>query len=211
MPDENLPPQEPPPFGRSDPSDEVPPEAVPVPPPQKGWWSRNCLWVVLATVLIVVLAGVFCCGFGANAIFGIAKKTEAYKMSLDLVKNDPRVAAELGTPIEPGWLAGGGEDDVSGMAEVVYRVSGPTGSGTVAAQAHKQEGVWGLTQVQVQTDEGKSLNLLERPDTMGPIPPELLEQLPEGMEIPPGTPPAGPPEDVPDVPQTPIGPPSDDE
>lgn len=76
-------------------------------PKRRNWWSRNWKWVLPVGCLAPLLV----CGGLVTLIvvlvFGVIKSTDVYQDSLTAVRADPQLQAELGTPIEAGFLVTG--------------------------------------------------------------------------------------------------------
>jgi hypothetical protein len=115
--------------------------------PKKSWFGRNWWWVLL---LILLGGGLLCAGLCSGFAYWNIKKvrdSEAYKLTIDAVSKDPVILEKLGDPIKPPPIAGGsvGETD----AILVFAITGPKGTATVASQGRKANGKWGLTQIEV--------------------------------------------------------------
>lgn len=113
------------------------------PAPQRNWWSRNWKWLVPILVLLVLLVIASCGGF-FYAVFSMIKNVEPYQRSVELVQRNAEVRAELGTPIEIGFMPSGSVNlsGASGTADLAFSVSGPKGGGTVYVVATKSAGQW---------------------------------------------------------------------
>jgi hypothetical protein len=120
--------------------------SVPPPPPphRKGWWERNIIWVVIGGSLLVVAAGAAVIGSIVFLVFGLLKSSDAYQIAVQAAQNDPRVIAQLGEPIRPGWWMSGSVETSgsSGSADLQIPISGPQGSATVYAVAERRGGAW---------------------------------------------------------------------
>lgn len=106
--------------------------------------QRRWSWAGLILFLLIP-----CC---AITPFIAMKFSDAYRMSLEAVRTNRVVTAELGQPLKPGFFVMGsisinGSD---GNATVQYSISGPKGAGEVSAYAVKHAGKWQLRQVTVQ-------------------------------------------------------------
>ena len=114
---------------------------------------------------IVVLVIIPCCV--ALPLTGM-KYSDAYRMSLEAVKKNGIVTAELGRPLEPGFFAMGSIsiNGPDGRAALEYSITGPKGTGEVTAYAVKQTGQWRLQQVIVQTADKRIIVV----DVTRPIP-----------------------------------------
>ena len=80
-----------------------------------------------------------------------------------LAQHNPEVIAELGEPIEAGWLASGSirVSNDSGNAHVAISLSGSKQKGTLYVVAQKQAGQWQFISVIVETVGGKKIDLLK--------------------------------------------------
>ena len=124
--------------------------------------SNPLLWIIPLGCFGVVL--VTCGGclvlplwLGVTAI----KSNQAFAQSLDQVKSDPRVVAELGEPIEMGWSIQGNFNSSNGKesANITYPISGPSGTGSVEVQATGEGGQWTFHKLVVTANE-KRIDLL---------------------------------------------------
>jgi hypothetical protein len=89
-------------------------------------------------------------------VFGAIKSSEPYQQSLVRVQESAQVREMLGTPMEPGFLAGGSisVENADGSADIVYTVSGPKGDGVVQVAATKSQGTWTFDSITVQDQTG---------------------------------------------------------
>jgi hypothetical protein len=104
--------------------------------------------VVFVLVIVGIIAGVF------YLIMGDFKSSPVYVEAMKAAQSDPRVAAQLGTPIQAGWFVTGSieEQGISGDATLVIPISGSRKSGTLYASARKGNGVWQFYTLAVQID-----------------------------------------------------------
>jgi len=130
--------------------------------PQRSWWSRNWMWFVPVGCLGALVLSVGCCGGILGIVFYSLRNSWAYAQGVELARQDPAVVAELGEPIESGWLASGSINitTVSGNANLAISLSGPKQKGTLYVVAEKQAGQWQFTQARVETAGGKTIDLL---------------------------------------------------
>ena len=131
---------------------------------ERSWIARN--WPYL------ILGGCFGTGFlcvacivilAAIGIYSINSST-IYAEGLSRAQNDPRVQAELGTPIEAGLLPSGSIDTNNSYttADLEIPISGPNGSGTVFVEAESVGDNWDFFVLTVQTDSELIIDLLEQ-------------------------------------------------
>ena len=111
---------------------------------------------VLLTALIPVVFGALCLVAVSLWVMSGVKDHPAYGLALRAVRADPTVREALGTPLEPGFLAQGGED--SGVFEAMFSVAGPNGDAGVRLLARPDGGGWRLVFLDVgaNLDNGRS-------------------------------------------------------
>lgn len=100
--------------------------------------------LILAIAAIPVLA---CGGCLTISLFGLStlvKSSEPYQSALKSAQENEQVIAELGEPIEPGFMFQGNINfnNGDGKADFNFPVSGPNGSGTLYVKAEKKGGSW---------------------------------------------------------------------
>lgn len=121
-------------------------------------------WKIGALIAVVVVALIGAIGFGLWYGF---RHSDVYVTSWETVRNDPRVIAITGTPMESGMPSGNIEvNNGEGSAEIRYDVSGPKGRGGVEADGTKADGAWRIDR------------LVFRPDMGGTAPIELTPRRP---------------------------------
>lgn len=110
-------------------------------------------WAIAGLVVwIVVIGG------AATAIAklpGFLKNSEAYRMTMEAVRADSRVAAALGTRLrEPYLVYGNLNVGASGGGQASYSIplTGEKGSGTVYSRAVRKDGTWTLLLIVVRVD-----------------------------------------------------------
>jgi hypothetical protein len=85
-----------------------------------------------------------------------------------MAQSNRRVAQQLGSPIDEGWLLSGSVNvsDASGDADLSVPISGPKGKGTVYVTAQKSAGRWNYSLMQVAIDgSDEKIDLLARAGT----------------------------------------------
>lgn len=140
----------------------TPPSATPQ--PRKGWWSRNWKWFVPTGCLTIIALGVVFVVCIVFFVFGVLKSSDVYQTALTRAKNDPRVAAALGSPIKEGLVPSGktNVNGSSGDADISIPISGPKGKATIYAVGTKSSGKWEFSKLAVQVDGGEMIDLNER-------------------------------------------------
>lgn len=120
---------------------------------------RGCVGGIIGCGAI--LAFLVCAAFGAGSIFYFLRSSDVYQMAMAEAQQHPGVVARLGEPIEDGWLMSGSIETSNGdgSADFSIPLSGPNGSGTLAVEATRSNGVWEFTQLDLQT-ESETISLL---------------------------------------------------
>src|SRR5437763_1924932 len=149
--------------------------AFPPPQQQKGCCGRNWKWIVptgcLGLIILVAAAAAGIFFFAVSAV----KSSEVYRRAFEKARNDQAVIAELGQPVNDGWLVVGSiETNRSGEgAKFHFPVSGPKNSGTVYVVALKvrelySDDEWHFETLEVEVN-GKPgrINLVEKTDDTG--------------------------------------------
>jgi hypothetical protein len=140
------------------PQQYTPPPAQPA--PQK---SSGCLKVFLIGCGVLLFLFVAFCAVLVFIVFAAVKKSDVYEQALNRVRNDQRVQAALGEPIEPGfWVSGSVHVDAQkgGTADFTFPVSGPKGKAKVHAIAATQGQAWEFTTLEVTPANGPPINVL---------------------------------------------------
>ena len=139
-------------------------------PARKSWFSRNWLWVTIGSIVLLGFLGACSCGGFFMLLFGMMKKSDAYRMSFERVQSDPQIIEALGTPIEAGLFVtgsihhgpGGG-----GSANIAYGISGPRGAADVYVEAIRESGQWRLISLAVEIEDGERIELPGEPTAPG--------------------------------------------
>jgi len=129
-------------------------------PPQPGQpaqqKSSGCLKVFLIGCSVIIVLGVALIAVLAFFVFGAIKKAEPYKQAVDKVRNDPRVVAALGEPIDPGfWVSGSVNfNNAKGNCDFKFPVSGPKAKAMVHVVASTEGRGWDYSVLDVTPDNG---------------------------------------------------------
>jgi hypothetical protein len=121
---------------------------------KKGWWSRNWKWFVPVGCLSILVLGVVIIALIITLVFGAIKSSDVYQEALTKAKANRTVVAELGEPIDTGWLVSGSINvsGSSGDADLQIPISGPKKSGTIYAVARKTAGAWRFSVLEVEVE-----------------------------------------------------------
>jgi hypothetical protein len=134
-----------------------PPQA---PPQKSGCWKWGAIGCVI--VLLLLAGGMAVIGLG---VFGMIKRTDAYKESLRRAQNDPRVIEAIGSPVKPGFIVTGNVkvNNNTGNADIDFKVSGPKGKATVHTVATLDPTGWTYTNMTATPENGTAIDLLHPP------------------------------------------------
>ncbi|HEY9081197.1 cytochrome c oxidase assembly factor Coa1 family protein [Magnetovibrio sp.] len=95
--------------------------------------------------------------------------SDAYRLTVDAVRDHPALERRLGLPVEPStwWTTGNIQTtNDEGWAELSFDVQGPRGDGTVFVYLDKRGGVWTIRQLNVLTEDGERIVLVEPADAI---------------------------------------------
>jgi hypothetical protein len=122
------------------------------PPPKRSWFGRNWGWLLGCGCLapILLCGGVIGIGYyQATNYFNTVKSSDFYKETVAKAKGDPSVKAQLGEPLtEPWWVVD--VADPTGKHVLAVTLTGPKGTGIVAAEADKKGDKWDYKKFEVQ-------------------------------------------------------------
>ena len=109
------------------------------------------LKIGLGCFAVLVMGGLFIAGLLVITTAAM-RSSDAYQLALAAAQRDPAITAELGAPIHAGWLTTGqiNVSGSSGEANLEIPISGPRGSGTIAARANKSAGKWRFSSLNVR-------------------------------------------------------------
>jgi uncharacterized integral membrane protein len=127
--------------------------------PQRSWFARNWGWL-LAAVLALFLSFIVAIIF---MVFALIKNSDAVKLAIATAESSPALIEQVGSLMKTGWFVTGNIEvtPTTGSADLAIPVSGPKGSGTIYAEAHKHAGLWHLELLQYGKDNSNErLDLL---------------------------------------------------
>ncbi|MEM9752938.1 MAG: cytochrome c oxidase assembly factor Coa1 family protein [Planctomycetota bacterium] len=128
--------------------------------PGRPWWVRHRMRALLATMSIPLTVGAIAFTATWLTVQGGVKDHPVFAEALGQVRASADVTAELGTPIEPGFLTMGGKGEEPGTYEIMFSVSGPDGEAGVRVFAREDASrpdTWAVTflDVGIQTHAGR--------------------------------------------------------
>jgi hypothetical protein len=121
-----------------------------------NWWSRNWVWVMAATLAIILLAfgGVF---LGVKSVMAGAMQTmEVYRRPIVAAQDSPWVQSQIGSPVSVATLdqtrGRVNMQNGRGEADLAIPIYGPRGSATIHAEARRVGGRWEYSRMVVEVD-----------------------------------------------------------
>lgn len=113
--------------------------------PPTGMSRKGKILTVSAVLATVAL-------FSSTLLYAVEdmfRRSPIYQMTLNEAAHSECVAARIGTPFSPGWLAGGNmeESNAKGSAHLKIPIRGLKGKGDLAVSAEKQGGVWAINKL----------------------------------------------------------------
>lgn len=137
-------------------------------PVERSWLQRNAKWLVLGAITLGLL---MLAAFVLAILFVVStamRSSDVYRIALERAQASPEVAAQLGTPVEPGFFTGGSIkiENSTGEADLNIPLSGPRGEATLNVVASKRAGVWHFERMHVQAADA-AIDLLQ-PDASEP-------------------------------------------
>jgi len=150
-------------------------------PAPKNWWGRNWKWFVPAGCLTMLALAAGFIALILTLVFGMMKSSDVYQQALARAKASSAVSDALGTPIEPGFFAGGSIETSgpSGSANLSIPIHGPKGKGTIYLEARKSAGRWTFALLAVEIDQtGQRIDLLDGRSSSPPAGTVMLPPYP---------------------------------
>jgi hypothetical protein len=177
-------------------SEPARPEDRPEPKRRKRWPTVVAVLIVLAAIAGLVAYDYYVARF---------KRSEPYRMALELLQKDTKAKEQLGAPIKDATsifhldFPGGFVDKDRGDANLAFKVSGPKGKADVWVQARRFEGKkWFLSVVAITPTGEEKISLDIPPEFAGDTAPVFVPGAGGGGVEPPKprpskTPPGGKP------------------
>ena len=128
--------------------------------------SKLWIWILLGVGVVIVLP-LGCCGgcvyFGITSAKKVLEGAPVYTLALEEVQSNATCREKLGENITGGMPSAFDINDTgnTGNADCRFSVTGSEGSATVTTKAEKVDGQWRTTVLDIQFDDGTSLDLME--------------------------------------------------
>ena len=116
--------------------------------------------IPIIVLLSVTLAGLI---LGLFIAFTALQRTEPYKLTLQTLRDSPEAALLLGEPLDPGLVTMGKVDEQAGVADLMFKVSGPNDRAAVRSRCELIDGAWVVTHLDLGLggrDDGEVITLI---------------------------------------------------
>lgn len=125
--------------------------------------DNKFLAVALITVFILFICFGCCLFVSVSKSF---KSCEPYEYSIKMIENNPEIMKYLGENYKQIGIVSGSistNDDLTGKAEISYKLKGKNGISKVYVKAEKENGVWLYQKINFYKEKrnSNSINLLE--------------------------------------------------
>jgi len=96
-----------------------------------------------------------------------SQKRAVADQAIYLAQSTPKVAAQIGLPIEPGWPIRGHvlEKGGSGNADLIIGLNGSRGSGTLSEWAQRSQGKWRICSLTFTSTSQTPVQLVDQAQT----------------------------------------------
>ena len=131
---------------------------------KKGFWERNWMWALPCGCLGCLGLTIGACVTLVGTTIGLVRSSDVFEDALERARQDPRIIAELGEPIDAGWQVQGNFNLSDDSSEASYSIplSGPDGDATLTVEATKHDEEWVFHRLEVRFDSsGDRIDLLE--------------------------------------------------
>jgi hypothetical protein len=142
-----------------------------VPPPTPKSGSNVLLIILVIGGILLLVCGGICAGCmvvagrtakqAGDAIAGMLELGPAMDQTVSAVQADEQVRAKLGEPVELTNIpTREGSGEINAVHESFhFDVKGPKGTAKVTGHATKVEGMWKITQIEVQSSDGEKIEV----------------------------------------------------
>lgn len=128
---------------------------------QRTWWQRNWKWVVATAVICAFLLFALFIGGVLWLARAAMQNNDVHRTAMARVAQSPEAIAQLGEPIEAGFLSSGSinVDGRGGEADLAIPVSGPRAEGTISVVARKKGGAWYFDELELRPTGSDAIEL----------------------------------------------------
>lgn len=146
----------------------MPDADAPLPAPQKlPFFPKNKKFLIPIIILLVLtLVGLIA---GLFIAFTALQRTEAFAATMTELEATAEVEMLLGSPLEPGMYTMGKIDERSGVADLMFKVTGPNDSAAVRSRCELIEGEWVVVYLDLglgSRDDGEVITLIGDPEML---------------------------------------------
>lgn len=150
-------------------------------------WEHKLLMIPIVLALVFSLCG-GCVGLIYMNLIQTIRQNPLHSKVVELARKNERVVAELGEPIEGGFITEGtieaDDDNMNGTADCTIPIGGPKGSARLIIKATLAEGRWTVNSLTASMgNSGQVITLVDKDNPVLADPPDT-----EGADIPIGEP-----------------------
>lgn len=143
----------------------MPDADAPLPAPEKlPFFPKNKKFLIPIIILLVLtLVGLIA---GLFIAFTALQRTEAFDATMAELEGTPEVEMLLGSPLEPGLYTMGKIDEQAGVADLMFKVAGPSDSAAVRSRCELVEDKWVVVYLDLglgSRDDGEVITLIGDP------------------------------------------------
>ena len=123
----------------------------------------------LIPIILLLSAIVFGLVIGLVFAFTMHKGSEPYKLTMRTLQDRPEVKQHVGQPFEAGFIVLGSVDEDAGVADLMFKVTGPAGRGAIRSHAERIDGQWAITHLDMgvgDRDQGEVVTMIGDPDAL---------------------------------------------
>ncbi len=135
-------------------------------PKKQNWWSKHWGWALPCGCLgLVLILGGTITAIALGVMKGIGS-TEVCQQAVERAQASPALTAEIGSPIETGWLIKGSINlnGASGEADLAVPLIGPSGKAKLHLEAELHAGEWSYQLLEAEVEASSNrIDLLKEP------------------------------------------------
>lgn len=140
----------------------TPPPALPGDRCTEGWWCRHWRWAMPLSVLLAVLSLAAAVGVALWMWSHGSRSSAPYQEAMRRARCSVELVAELGEPIQDGYLPAGSmyRDTQGSTSQFEVALSGPQGEARMFLEARRgAEGRWDYPVLYVLTEQPEAIDL----------------------------------------------------
>ncbi|MCG6157933.1 cytochrome c oxidase assembly factor Coa1 family protein [Rubinisphaera margarita] len=149
-------------------------------------WEHKLLMTPIVLALLFSLCG-GCVGLIYINLMQTIRQNPLHSKVVEIARENPQVAEELGAPIEGGFITEGvleaDDDNMNGTADCTIPIGGPQGTARLLVKATLSEGRWTINSLTASMGtSGQVITLVEEDNPVQADPPET-EATPDAENV----------------------------